>query len=659
MTGWADLQDVTDSEREQFRAAVELANIPSLLCVLAQLTGDQSWLRPPYAPLRPRGISDNDSGGLSPDLQADVRAAALDALLRWRAGAPVALADPSGAVLLEMLRVSMAEKVIPPEYAPYLEAEYRAARVNGPHADRPAEGWSVTGVRIPADLDPPAGFSAIIIGAGVSGLTAAMAFAEAGIEYTVLEKNSDVGGTWLENVYPGAGVDTPNHLYSWPGIPFDWTHYFALQPELHAYIRYVAEQYDLVAKIQFDTTVVRAEFDDDAQVWTVECDGPTGRRRLQASVLISAVGLFNAPKLPSIAGMDDFQGPAFHTSYWPADVELAGKRVAVIGNGASAMQAVPAIVDEVGSLTLFQRSAHWIAPFEKWHVEVPEPVRFLLREVPLYQWWYRERLTWTFNDRLFPAMHKDAEWPHPDRSINALNDRFRVAFTDYIHEQLGDREDLVRKVLPTYPPYGKRILLDNGWYASLTRDHVDLVDVPIRRITADGVETEDGTHHPVDVIIYATGFQAARFLSTYELVSRGRTLREAWDDDDSEAYLGTVAPGFPNLFILFGPNVLAGHGGSFMSIVGSQVQYVMGILEQMMEKGLSSVDCRPDVAADYNRRIDEAHEKLIWTHGGMSTFYRNSRGRLTVNIPYRTIDFWQWVQEADLEDFVTTSRTAG
>lgn len=643
----------------RLRSAIDLANLPALLCVLAQLTGDMSWLRPPYAPTYPSGISDNDTGGFSAAVQATVRAAALDAILAWRAGQPVEIWEPSGDLLVEMLRVSMGEREIPGEYGPLLESEYRAAGVNGRHGDAHLPGWSVTGVRIPPDLPVPEGFSALIIGAGISGLTAAIAFAEAGIPYRILEKHGEVGGTWLENDYPGAGVDTPNHLYSWPGIPADWEHYFSLQPELHAYIRRVASEYGVRPNIQFDTAVARARYVRQEQRWVVQAEGPEGPRTYSANILVSAVGLFNAPKLPDIHGMEQFGGHAFHSANWPAGTDLRGKRVAVIGNGASAMQIVPAIEGKVRSLTLFQRSPHWVAPFEKWHAEVPEPVRFLLTEVPLYQWWYRERLTWMFNDKFFPVMRKDPQWPHPERSVSALNDRYREAFTRYIHEQLHGRDDLIAKVLPAYPPYGKRILLDNGWYRTLLKDHVALVDVPVQEITADSVVTADGENYLADVIIYATGFHAARFLSTYEVIGRdGQSLRDAWDDDDCRAYLGSVVPGFPNLFIVFGPNVLSGHGGSFMSIVGSQVQYLLGVVEKMLKGGIGAVDCRPEVCERYNEQIDAAHETLIWTHPGMSTYYRNSRGRLTVNIPYRTIDYWHWVQHPDLCDFVTEPSAA-
>jgi 4-hydroxyacetophenone monooxygenase len=364
--------------------------------------------------------------------------------------------------------------------------------------------------------------------------------------------------------------------------------------------------------------------------------------------VISAVGAFNQPRVPRIDGVAGFRGPAFHTARWPS-VDLRDKRVAVVGNGASAMQVVPAIAPTVRSLTVFQRSPHWIAPFPKFHAEVPAPLRGLLRDVPLYHGWYRQRLAWTWNDRLHPTLQRDPQWPHPERSVNADNDRHRAYFTAYIERELADRPNLVRAVVPTYPPYGKRILLDNGWYRALRRPNVDLVTSPVTRLERGSVRVEAGTEHPADAVVFATGFNVVSFLSTIEVVGRGgRSLHDVWDGDDARAFLGLAVPGFPNFFILYGPNTQPGHGGSLISAVEAQLHYIVAALAS----SAGPVEVRREVFDEYNAKVDRAHERMVWTHPGMATYYRNTRGRVVVNTPFRIVDFWTMSRRDPTPDLV-------
>ena len=584
-------------------------------------------------------MDDNPTGGLPVPIQDEIRAAAVDALIAWRAGKPVALPEPSDELLVRMLSVSMGEQV-PPEYGPMIAWELglrRASRDDG-------------GI----EVDPPDGFNVLVIGAGVSGIAAAVKLQAAGIPYTVVEKHETVGGTWWENRYPGAGVDTPSALYSFSFAENDWSLYFALRDELHDYLERVATDFGVRPSIRFSTEVLEASYDEPAQGWTVRVRcGDGSIETLRASVVISAVGAFSRPKMPAIPGLDQFEGPCVHTARWPDGLEVGGRRVAVIGNGASAMQVLPAIAEEAASVTAFQRSPQWAAPFDQFQTPVPEPVRFLAGEVPLYQKWYRVRSGWTFNDRIHPALQKDPSWPHPERAVNEINDRHRKFLTRYIESQIGDRPDLLEEVVPDYPPFGKRILLDNGWYRSLTRDDVRLVTEPIEEVRRDRVVTRSGAEHEVDVLVCATGFDVVRFLAPIEVRGRsGRSLRETWDDDDARAYLGTAVPDFPNFFMLYGPNTQAGHGGSLIGATEAQLHYIMDLLQRMFARGVGSVECRREVYDEYNQRVDEAHERMVWTHPGMSTYYRNSRGRVVVNTPFRIVDFWHMTRTADLDDYV-------
>jgi 4-hydroxyacetophenone monooxygenase len=622
-------------------------NIPTLLMVLLHLTGDTRWLDAQYQCTRIHGLDDNDSGGLPDEVQQEVRDAAREAILAWKAGKPAALHAPETAQLVEMMQRSIGES-IPESYGPMVAA------------------WLGLDPEFSLDqkaaFQVPAGFHAVVIGAGVAGICAAIRLQGAGIPYTVIEKNHEVGGTWYENHYPGAGVDTPNHIYSYSFAKADWSRYFALRGEIQDYFADVATQFDIRKNIRFNTRVESAVYDESRMDWAVHIVDANGKtENLRADIVISAVGLLNVPKMPDIKGLDTFKGPCFHTARWPEGLDVKGKRVAVIGNGASAMQVVPAIAPEVSSLTVFQRSKQWAAPFERFQKEVPAPTRFLLREVPYYQEWYRQRLAWVFNDRIHSSLQIDPAWPHPERAINRRNDKHREFFTDYVKTELGDRQDLLPQVLPDYPAFGKRMLMDNGWYRTMTRDNVRLVSNPIQEIDGNTVVTANGERHEVDILVVATGFDAINLLSSFNLVGRGgRSVREAWDANGAEAYMGMTTPGFPNFFMLAGPNTALGHGGSVVAALETQMRYVMGLLKQAMNANdfPFEIEVRKDVHDDYNVRVQKAHDHMIWTHKGMSNWYRNKKGRVVAPTPFRNDDYWHMTRKTNLGDFIVRSKLA-
>jgi 4-hydroxyacetophenone monooxygenase len=626
------------STPDELRAALDEAHLPTLLMAMATLSGDDTWLREEWRPAAPRGAEEDNTGGLPPEVQAEIRAAAFELILAWRAGKPAADPPPPDR-LLQMLEISLGPgTTLPPGLAPLLAEELGVASRDVPIADPP-----------PADE-----FHVVIIGGGFGGLCAGIKLQASGIAFTILEKNDELGGTWHENTYPGCAVDTPSHLYSFSFAQrADWPRYFARRDDLHAYLLSLADDYGLHPFLRCGREVESIVWQDDRHRWdiTVRTAGG-GRETLTANVVISATGYLNRPAYPDIEGLDDFAGPCMHTARWRSDVEIAGRRVAVLGTGASAMQLVPAIAGVAGRVIVFQRSPQWGLPNPNQPRAVPEAMQLLMRDVPGYLGWYRLRLVWNFGDRLFPALQIDPDWPHPDRAVNAVNDRHRQFLTRYILSELGDRTDLVDKCLPTYPPYGKRPLLDAGWFRTVARDDVEVVTDRVSRITPRGVVVETGEEIPVDVLVLATGFQNLNLLSPIEVRGRsGRTLRETWGEDDGTAHLGITVPDFPNLFLLLGPNTIAGHGGSAALAIEMETRYIMRMIARMVEDGITSVECRKDVHDAYVERIDDALSRTIWAHPGMTTYYRNSRGRVVSTMPWTNSEYWHMTREPDLGEF--------
>ena len=619
-------------------AAVAAANVPTLACVLVQLTGDRRWIKPPYVPTRTRGLEDNDDGGLPELVQQEVRDAAVQAFAELFAGKEPALPNPDDVLLLEMMSVTLGEQ-IPAEYASMIRHELGLAP--GPDCSIP----------------PPEGFSALIIGAGISGLCAAIAFRAAGIAYTIVERSESLGGVWFENRYPGAACDVPSHLYSFSFAPYPWSRYFAGSREIHAYLEQVADEHDIRRHIRCGHEVIEARFDEAAALWRADVRTPDGRTEtLSANIVISGVGAFNKPRIPDVPGLATFAGPSVHTACYPSEgLDLAGRRVVLVGNGASAMQVAPAIVDEVAALTIVQRTPQWVAPFPKFHQPIPAPLQDLLQNVTLYRLWYRLRLSWAFNDKLYDALQQDPAWDGEGRSINAINEGHRRHLGAYARAELGERQDLLPRLLPDYPPFGKRMLLDNGWFRALARDHVELVTAGVSEVLPRSVVTSDGTEHPADVIIWATGFDVVNLLAPMRVKGiGGRDIHEDWDGDDARAYLGTVVPGYPNLFCLYGPNTQFGHGGSLITVLERQMHYVMSLLGQMFAKGIATVDVRPDVHDAYNADVDSRHARMIWTYPGVENYCQNSKGRIVVNNPFRIIEVWEMTETANLADYVCT-----
>jgi 4-hydroxyacetophenone monooxygenase len=405
---------------------------------------------------------------------------------------------PVGPALLKEMMEWLVCEPVPDEYVPMLLEEMELDGVDE-RAARPPDSGAIADRHV------------VVIGCGESGLLAGIRLKEAGIPFTIVEKNAGVGGTWYENTYPGARVDVGNHFYCYSFEPSDhWTRFFAEAPELQAYFQGVLDRHDIGRHVRWETEVTGARWDEATATWTVAMRGRDGTEStLTADAVISAVGQLNRPRIPEIAGQQDFSGPSFHSARWDHSVDLHGKRVALIGAGASGFQIAPAIADDVEHLTVFQRTAQWMFPNPNYHAEVGPGVRWALRHLPFYGRWYRFLLFWPGCDKGLQAARVDPDYPDPQRAVSQINEITRLMFTEWITSQVRDDEELLDKVVPDYPATGKRTLQDNGrWLRTLTRDDVELVRTPIARIETDAVVTEDGVRHPADVIAYATGFEA-------------------------------------------------------------------------------------------------------------------------------------------------------
>nr|WP_238782282.1 NAD(P)/FAD-dependent oxidoreductase [Prescottella equi] len=628
------------TDHDRLRSAVRQGNVPTMLAVLLELTADERWTGTRYRPTRSRGMDDNATGGLPDDVQSEIRSALVDAVEHWWALGRPPRRRLDDAEVERILDLTCGETV-PSDFAPMM-----AEIVNGPRPE-------------PVTSTPDDRLHAIVIGAGIAGMLASVELTRAGIPHVIVEKNDEVGGSWWENRYPGAGVDTPSHLYSISSFPHNWSTHFGKRDEVQNYLEDFAAAHDIRRHVRFRHEVTRAEFDESRQCWRVTVRRPDESSELwEAPILISAVGLLNRPKVPNLPGMESFGGRLFHSAEWPSELDdpeaLLGKKVGIVGSGASAMQIGPAIADRVGSLTIFQRSPQWIAPNDDYFATIPEDVHWLMDHVPGYREWYRARLSWIFNDKVYPSLQVDPDWPEPNASINAINHGHRRFYERYLRDQLGDRTDLIAASLPDYPPFGKRMLLDNGWFAMLRKPAVTLVPFGVDAVTPSGLIDSNGVEHELDVIVMATGFHSVRVLHPMEIVGRaGRSTKEIWGEHDARAYLGITVPDFPNFFIMTGPNTGLGHGGSFITILECQIRYIMDALALMRSEGLGALECRTEVNDRYNEAVDRRHARMVWTHPAMENWYRNPDGRVVSVLPWRINDYWAMTNKVDPADFRT------
>jgi 4-hydroxyacetophenone monooxygenase len=630
---------ITDND-DVIANAIEQAHLPSLIAALVHVTGDESLVTGEIRPVY--DFFGDGQGGLTPEQIASTKARALTALKALRDGGKRP-PQPSRDTVRKMMNF-VAGAEIPERYVPFLEEELAL------------DAKDVKAVQTLEALPDSAkkDFRVLIIGAGMSGLLAAIRMQQAKIPFTVVDKNKEVGGTWFVNTYPGCRVDNPNHLYSYSFEPnHDWPYHFSTQPLLWKYFQGVADKYGLRPNIRFQTEVIESVYDEARALWKTRVRTADGRHEtLVSNAVITAVGQLSRPRLPDIKGIETFKGKSFHSATWDHSVDLKGKRVAVIGTGASAFQFVPEIAPDVAQLYVFQRTAPWLGPTANYHDKVDDGKKWLLKHVPFYGKWYRFWLFWMLTDGIYEFVKADPDWTTRKDSVGAQNDMLREMLTQYTRGQLEGRPELQDAATPNYPPGGKRSVRDNGvWLGALKRDNVETVTNGIAEITPAGLKTKDGRGFPVDVIIYGTGFTASQFLEPMTFKGKGGVdLHQQWDGD-ARAYLGITVPNFPNLFIMYGPNTNIVVNGSIIFFSECEIRYIQGLMELLLRSNASAIEVKKDVHDAFNVKVDASNAQMAWGVPQVTSWYKNKKGRVSQNWPWPLVDYWSATRAPNPADF--------
>lgn len=483
-----------------------------------------------------------------------------------------------------------------------------------------------------------------IVGAGFSGLGAAIKLRQTGVDdFVVLDRGQDFGGTWRDNTYPGAACDVPSQLYSYSfELNPHWTRSYGHQPEIHRYINDVAAKYDIAANTRFGTEVTSAHWDESTSTWLIDTESDGVQTRYRASILIGAIGPLCEPNLPDIAGFNDFEGKIVHSARWDADYDFAGKRVAVIGTGASAIQLVPELAKSVGHLDVYQRTAPWIVP----RTERP----------------YHKVENWAFEN--IPGVQSAMR-----AGVYALNEftAFGLTYSPKALKpiELVCRTNIARairdpklraKVTPTFSVGCKRILRSNDWYPALARPNVDLITDGISSISPTGIVTADGTTHEVDAIVVATGFHVTDS-PVFETIhgADGRSLAQVWDEIGMQGYKGSFVHGFPNMMLMVGPSTGLGHT-SMVYMIESQLNYLVDYVKKVRAQDITRVDVRESAQREFNVGIQHALRNSVWVNGGCASWYKDDKGNITTLWPGFTFNFRRATRHFDIAAYDVVRR---
>lgn len=464
--------------------------------------------------------------------------------------------------------------------------------------------------------------SVAIIGAGPGGICMGAALRRAGVtRFVIYEQSEDIGGTWFDSAYPGAAVDTAQPLYSFSFAPFAFTTTHVGREELLTYLQNTADRFHLRDNTRLRTKVERVEWSEPDRTYAVTAsDGSVD----VYDVVVSAVGLLNNPKYPDWPGLAEFQGIKFHSARWPAGLDLTGRTVAVVGTGSTSAQIVPAIAPKVAQLYVYQRQPGWVAAKGERAYSAKERAELLH---PIWRRFRRYKQIWDYEKRLRSTRAEGTE----------LNKQAHDACVKYIDTVFADRPDLAKLVTPDYPFGGKRPVQDSNFYPALLRDNVELVPHAVESITPTGIVDATGAERAVDVLVMATGFRAAEFISTYDVAGRdGKSLREVWDGDPY-AFLGLMVPGFPNFYMLYGPNT---NGGPIMYFHERQVEFVMGNLRRMARQGVKGLEVRASFTKKFNELLGKRLQRMVTTRYKVHGYAFSEAGREVISWGEGLTTYW-------------------
>jgi 4-hydroxyacetophenone monooxygenase len=494
----------------------------------------------------------------------------------------------------------------------------------------------------------------VIVGCGISGISAAIMLKRLGISFVVIEKESALGGTWQRNDYPESRVDIASYNYQFKFEKnYPWPDYFATRQSSLDYLNHVARKHGILEHIRFSSEVLSSIWNQKENLWEVVVLGPDGKKYSEdCRYLFTAVGVFNKPSIPDFEGIASFKGSIFHSTEWNHELSLKDSRVAIIGSGSTGVQVMSHIASVANHLFVVQRTPQWMFPIPGYKDSVPKAEHWLFDNLPYYWNWvsYSAFVAATKGEVLTEI---DREWQNNGGLVSERNDKLREVLAAHIQKTFSDRPDLVLKLMPKFAPMARRPVVDNGWYEALKRPNVELVAEGIERINSQGIRTLSGQQLDVDVIVLATGFEVSRFLWPLEVEGRdGARLEDVWRDKGARAYLGISVPKMPNLFLFYGPNSQSRAGGLY-SWIEIWTRYACQLVVENIEAGRNAIEIKPDVFEDYNERLDrEAAATSLRFQDGKGSYHVNSHGRLIINIPWKAAEFFNYLYRPDIKDYL-------